>query len=541
MSYGAEPNTPSPQEIESQLELILQSKEFSSSEKLKQFLHYVVAETLSGRGQRIKAYNIGLEVFQLGENFDPGLSTVVRVTAGRVRNKLERYYLKACANDKVHIEIPRGSYLPAISYFKPEGHAGGAPLPNTAPVPGAVAAPGAAPKPPQQRPSILVPPFASINADSKSLEPFLRGLAEEIAIALNKYDEFVVVTPQAVDAHLDIWKLAEQTGARFIVKGSAQLEDNSFRLRVALVDAASRVHAWSDKFESNLGSSMLFSIQDEIASQVVARITDSFNFIHRMRLKKELDAQSAGLEVYEAMRVYHYWLISLAPQHFIRAIAAFETAMALEPTSASLKAMLSDIYAAHYQWGLNIEANALDLSLRFAEEALELDNSSPHAHWAKAYNWFLRGDQPNFLAYARKAVALNPLNTNIMSAAGVKLIMLGEYEEGFAMLGTALRLNPHIPSWRLLAPFIVYYLREEYEAARNEANRITTADFLWGPLARAAVLGKLGKPSEGRKELADVLKIKPDFKTHGREIMHRLLFRETAVHRVWEGLQLAGL
>ncbi len=536
---------PEAHEVNSQLERILGSKEFSSSQKLKDFLNYVVDETLAGRGAQIKAYNIGLEVFRLGKKFDPGYNTIVRVTAGRLRNKLERYYLKSSREDRVYIEIPKGSYVPSFRYFSPD-----LPLPVANPPDAGqldeqpTAPPVAGIKPPkalQRKPTIMVLPFSDLT-DNRSLRSFAQGLAEEMAIALNRYDEFVVFTPHPREMNqLDQWELAEKTGARFIITGSAQLSDNNLRLRVVLADALSRFHVWSDKFESRLEAASQFSVQDEITEQVVARIADSFNFIHRLQLKNEIEESAAGLEVYEAMLFYHYWIISLTAQHFLKTKKTLHIAVDLEPMSASLKGMLSDVYASHFQWGLDIEGNALEMSMQLAEDALELDSGSQYANWAMAYNCFLRREKTNFLAYVHKSLAINPSNTNIMATASVKMIMSGQHEEGMQMLHAALRLNPHIPSWYRLALFIVHYMQGNYEVALSEAKHVIIDNFIWGHLARSAALGMLGRKEQGRQELDELLRIRPTFADTARSTLLRLFFEETSVDKLLIGLAHSGL
>ena len=545
-------HSPTEHEVRSQLELILLSKEFNSCERLKKFLSYVVDETLAGRGEQIKAYSIGLDAFQLGQDFDPSLNTVVRVTAGRVRNKLERYYMTVGVADKIYIEIPKGGYSPLICHSRLANGADGAAATvasasTTVPATPAPAAQDAAPyslEPQtfarQYKPTTIVLPFTNLSGDS-TLAPFLQGLAEEIAIALNRYDEFTVFAPQALDIQsTDIWELAARVGGRFIINGSVQFNCGQLRLRVALVDSVSRSHIWSDKFESQLEPGAWFNVQDEITAQVVSRIADSFNFINRMQLKQEMESSLAGLEIYEAMLFYHYWIISLTPQHFTKAKEALEKALELEPRSASLTAMLADVYASHCQWNLNKDEETLKLSLQLAEQALELDSACHYANWAKAYNCYLRKDKENFLYYVNKTLKLNPSNTNIMGTSGVKLIMVGCVEEGLAMLQEALRLNPHIPCWYRIGPFIVSYLQGDYGAALAEAQHITTANFLWGPLLRAAAYGQLGKTEEGAKELNSVLKSEPEFKEKGYDAMSRLFFQPTILGKVVQGLTYCG-
>lgn len=49
--------------IREQLDRILQSGPFAQSRRRQRFLEYIVNETLAGRSDRLKGYNVGLEVF----------------------------------------------------------------------------------------------------------------------------------------------------------------------------------------------------------------------------------------------------------------------------------------------------------------------------------------------------------------------------------------------------------------------------------------------------------------------------------------------
>ena len=83
------------------------------AERIGLFLRYVVEETLSGRGDRLKEYSVAIEVFGRDVSFDPQTSSVVRVEASRLRTKLDEYNRNAGAEDAVVIELPRGGYAPS--------------------------------------------------------------------------------------------------------------------------------------------------------------------------------------------------------------------------------------------------------------------------------------------------------------------------------------------------------------------------------------------------------------------------------------------
>lgn len=99
-------------DIRTQLNRILGSAEFANSARLKDFLSYIVEEALAGRAGRIKGVTIAQTVFGAGESFDPETNSIVRVEAGRLRQRLGEYYAEAGRHDPIRISVPKGAYAP---------------------------------------------------------------------------------------------------------------------------------------------------------------------------------------------------------------------------------------------------------------------------------------------------------------------------------------------------------------------------------------------------------------------------------------------
>ena len=103
-------------EIRAELDLILRSRAFIQSHRIRRFLQFVVEESLLGQPHRLKEYLIGLEVFDRREAFDPRVDSIVRVEARRLRYKLEEYYRLEGREDSVRIVLRKGSYVPIFEY-----------------------------------------------------------------------------------------------------------------------------------------------------------------------------------------------------------------------------------------------------------------------------------------------------------------------------------------------------------------------------------------------------------------------------------------
>jgi tetratricopeptide (TPR) repeat protein len=113
--------------IREQLDRIVRSDPFIQSQRRQRFLEYIVHETLAGRGERLKGYSVALEVFDRPETFDPVADPIVRIEAGRLREKLRSYYQTVGISDPIRIELPRGGYQPRITVRSTSGRIGAKP------------------------------------------------------------------------------------------------------------------------------------------------------------------------------------------------------------------------------------------------------------------------------------------------------------------------------------------------------------------------------------------------------------------------------
>jgi hypothetical protein len=99
-----------------ELESILNSQFFRTSNRSKQFLAYVVQHKLEGNHEPLKERTIGAKLFQRPAGYSTGDDPVVRVQAGEVRRRLEQYHHAGLNQSPVRIELPVGSYAPEFRW-----------------------------------------------------------------------------------------------------------------------------------------------------------------------------------------------------------------------------------------------------------------------------------------------------------------------------------------------------------------------------------------------------------------------------------------
>jgi TolB-like protein len=126
-------------EVRVELDRILASRGFATAGRISKLLRYVVDKTLAGETDQLKEYAVGVEVFDRDEKYDPRLDSIVRVEAGRLRSKLDEYYLENGNASHVRIALPRGGYAVTFERRGPakagpsHEHASGAANPGESP------------------------------------------------------------------------------------------------------------------------------------------------------------------------------------------------------------------------------------------------------------------------------------------------------------------------------------------------------------------------------------------------------------------------
>jgi TolB-like protein len=292
---------PSAAEVRAHLEALLHDAALAISDRNRRFLAYIVEETLAGRGDRIKAYNVALTAFDRTDDFDPQTDPIVRIEASRLRRALEHYYLTAGKTDPLRIEIPKGSYVATFGYAEPDpaatqeierAH-------SAEPVPQAIQRPRILPmrKPPVwwiasvtavlllllawllpilvdqavgraqvalDGPSILVLPFETGAGDARAF--VARGITTELIGRLEPQKTLSVLgqMPTMSDAAVK---------PDFVLSGTATTVGAKIYISAALSDSRTGRYLWSWNVERPLADADLIRTEAAIAGEIADGIT----------------------------------------------------------------------------------------------------------------------------------------------------------------------------------------------------------------------------------------------------------------------------
>ena len=515
------------------------SPSFATSDRLIKFLRFVIEEALADRANRLKEYTIALEVFDQDESFNPQTNTIVRVHAGRLRRRLERYYLTDGSGDELRIDIPKGGYAPVFQRMSQARSA--------ATEPAAVAAPAsddvqAIPT----GPSIAVLPFDNLSADPEQ-GYFADGIAEEILNALTRFSELRVIARHSTFKYkgqpIDVRDVGKDLGADFVLEGSVRKGGDTIRVTAQLLDGKAGEHLYSDTFDRQLTAANVLEIQDDIAAEIVGTIGDMSGVIARTLTQAAKRKPPQHLSSYDAVLQFYEYLSITRPDLHLKVRNALQQAIASDPEYSTAWAALALVHNDEVRFGFNRRpgVNSRDEALKAAQTSVALDPTSSTAYHALFVTHFHRGEIDEFRAAGDRALALNRNHTDMLADYGVMLTCIGESERGIAFADKAIALAPVHPGWFHCAAVLDHFGKHDYAAALAEAKKIRMSEFYVTHMFTAMSAGLLGEKQLAREAADQLVECLPEFTEIFRALMASWNFKEDFIRHIAEGLQEAGI
>lgn len=533
-SLRAISKSPDAAEIREQLNKIIGSRDFRKARRLRDFLAYVVNVALEGNSAKLKAYTIGVEVFERPENFDPITDTIVRVNAGKLRRALERYYSGPGRQDDVLISIPTGRYVPLFKtrdYDKEsngENHLGTACdlIDHT------------------NAPTIAVLPLKNVGMDA-SRDFLIHGFGEELTMALSRFSNLRVIsyhsTAEMKPGKIGLKEACRTLSATFVIMGSVYQTVDTLRINLQLVRADSSEQVWSHRYERLLSENALFSTIDEIVQRIVAMIADDYGIIPKIVAAASWEKATDDLHAYEAVMRYHHYGITLDPKAYEEAFKALSSTIATNPQYAMAWALIAILYLDAVTFSFQGIESPLENGETAVHKAILIDPNCQHAYFAKCYLELMKRNEKAVTLNAKKIIDLNPNAGFLVGTAGWFLAMAGQFEEGFSYIERSKRLSPVTPSWFHFPRYLFHYIHGNYTQALEAARAFGLPDFFWNPLMHAAVYGQQGKVDEAKKAYHRLVSLLPDFPEQAHLYIRYFVINDGWVDKLLDGLFKAGL
>ena len=322
--------------------------------------------------------------------------------------------------------------------------------------------------------SIAVLPLDNLSGDVTQ-DYFADGMTEELIGALSKISMMRVISRTSVMQYKGVHKkplpqIAKELGVDTVLEGSVARNEKTHRVRISaqLIDAATDRSVWSESYERDAGD--VFAMQGEVARNVAREIRAQLTPEEQERLASSRPVNAAAHEAY--LKGRYHWQRG-TEQQFREAKTYFEQAIAIDPKYAAAYAGLADYYSETDDLAPQVAMpKAKELVLR----ALTIDETLADAHTTlgsiKFYgDWDWSAAEMEF----KRAVALNPSNTEAHRMYSVYLSQMGLHDAAEEQIQPALKLDPISFSTSVTAGW-AYNYRRMYDRAIEQCERSLKLD-----------------------------------------------------------------
>ncbi|MDP9898415.1 tetratricopeptide repeat protein [Variovorax ginsengisoli] len=453
--------------INAAVHALLQSETFRRATRMRQLLQYLVAETLAGRGERLKQFNIAVEAFGYGSDFDPQVLTSVRTEAYRLRSRLEYYYRTEGATDPLKISVPKGGFMPTFEPRKPSMMA------TEARAVARIESP----------PRLLIVPITGLNiADADMLAAF----HDEISLHMASLP-LVAVLSRSTSSKLrqagdGLRQAASESQAAYVMEGSLFRQDRTYRLIVRIVDPQQDVVVWSNRHEQHVEDMIAF--QRQVAADVAGSV------------RSWLDSAMAPRRVFSDSLLLREYLRSAIRDRTDGELVALglghlTSGGTADATSVFNEAIMSspDEGLQHTAMGLcHLQSGRLQEAHSAAERGIELAPDSAFAHSSLAAICLHMRDFDGAIMFAQKSVALAPEFDAVKLLLGDCYLYAGFHKTAITQLEEARHLMHEHPA--ALAHLGYAYARTGQQGKARRLLRMLQdgADSADGPNAAAMTL-----------------------------------------------------
>lgn len=271
----------------------------------------------------------------------------------------------------------------------------------------AIVAPGA-----MQRASLAVLPLRIVDSPDAEAAHLGVGIADAIVTRLANVQSIRVRPTSAIASlegrAIDPVAVAQQLQVDHVLTGTMRRDSDAYRFNLQLIRAADAVLVWGRQID--VGQRALFTIEDQVTTEVVAALQLEMSSSERARLARSSAQNPVAYDEYLQGRAL---LANYSDSNLREAMNHFDRALEIEPNYRLAHAGLA-MAAGTFSVRFAYEQQAADWGRRaeqYAARAMKEDANLAEAHLALAsaagtiYRDF---DWSTVIREAQRALALNP-------------------------------------------------------------------------------------------------------------------------------------
>lgn len=346
------------------------------------------------------------------------------------------------------------------------------------------------------KPSVAVLPFADPCGEIDQAY-FANGIAENIITGLTRFhDLFVIGHKSSLAVHensTDVQEIGRRLGVAHVVEGSVRKAGDRVRVTAQLVESATGRRLWAEQYDRRFDD--IFSVQDDITDLIVTTLAGRIERASRQRAAnkpaKDMAAYDHLLRAREHSRHRTEAGELAARAHLDRALE-----LDLEFAAALACYAMSFVHEYEAAWCRD-RHGAADKAFQLSRQAVALDETDAHTHYALAYAAHHWGQGDLARKEIDRAILLNRYDYHNLCVRAWITMFAGHPAEALSDLNEALRLNPFASENCLITIGIAEFVAALYRESCATFERMSS----WDPLryaCLAACYAQLGQSDQAR-------------------------------------------
>lgn len=379
--------------------------------------------------------------------------------------------------------------------------------------------------------TVAVVPFRGIGGGDENAW-FSEGITEQIVLALSRFDDLRVLSPNAAAALVAQGTppatIGTALGAGFVLTGTVQRARDQVQITAVLRDSETDASRWADEFERTLSVEDLFEVQRQVAEAVAHEL--------QARLAPARAAHmglppTQSLEAFDHFLRGNYEMTRRTPASVTRAVAEYRLASDFDPDFVAAQSREAYAYAlfVDWEWGFPGASHSelLSRGTALVEAVLDRDSTSADAWLAAAYVGLMRDREAPHAALPsfERSLELNPSSAEAYHQYGQTLMQIGRFSEAAVAYHAALALDPTRAMTLVPLSGLAARTRDWIGARRWVDSAVVVGpDVPYAWALRANVRIATDDPAGARSDAERALEIDPSYAIPARSALATAMF-----------------
>ena len=310
-----------------------------------------------------------------------------------------------------------------------------------------------------QQNSIAVLPFENMSSDQEQ-EYFSDGLTEDIITQLSKIKSLKVVSRTSVMQYKKNPKSMREIGRELavatILEGSVRKIGEQVRITAQLINATTDDHLWAESYDKPVKD--LFNIQKDVATAIAQVLNAKISNKETQSLDHK---PTTDLHAYDLYLRGRFLIEKRNKTDMLQARDLFQQAVQIDQSFANAYSGLADTYMLASYRGYDEPDKMLTIARQHIDKALKLDPNSGETHASLGYWYHQTFDWGKAEKSYRRAIELNPGQSNVYLWLALIHEAKGEIEKAIELYHEGSELNQ---LW-------IYLLQNKIRALANKNNQ----------------------------------------------------------------------